>query len=404
MPVHISWKIFMSQRNSSEMCKNNSCNLPMSCITNLMKLNYLLSFALKQLKLVSSLSLFIREKNDTLCSILYGLQLIPCPPSLWRPRIWKRSWSWLCLSVLSFIITETENHSCVRGCVSLLCKDEWTWLQTLYRNRLQKRNARGSRQDWFLQESRTGQTGNWTTACTSWYININRGFAWKLNTSPYFSFGFISTQILCLCCVSLPFLNWISFFFPYSNSGTFDVVVMVGGLQPDLVPRALRELCHVTKPATAITRLFVALLGHILFFLCSCSSYNPTDPWDFLWENLMWTLHQISTGVSINAKSPMSHFSFCTGGLICLTKTQHRTDSKDSTPAVERELQRLEKERVWTCIEIKKSDSYIKDTSMLDGEDVHEGFISGTVYLFRKPLIWPYIMWIIRKWQAQSCG
>lgn len=82
----------------------------------------------------------------------------------------------------------------------------------------------------------------------------------------------------------------------------------------------------------------------------------------------------------------MVFFSFRTGGLICLTKTQHRTDSPEATPAVERELQRLEKDGLWTCITVKKSDRYIKDTAMIEKED-DEGFISGTVYLYRKPLI-----------------
>ncbi|XP_070765071.1 methyltransferase-like protein 27 [Enoplosus armatus] len=110
-----------------------------------------------------------------------------------------------------------------------------------------------------------------------------------------------------------------------AQAGMFDVVAMIGALQPHLVPfSVLRELCHVTKP----------------------------------------------------------------GGLICLTKTQHRTDSKDSTVAVERELQLLEEEGLWTCTGIKKSDRYMKDTSVTDREDTQdESFISGTLYLFRKPLM-----------------
>lgn len=131
-------------------------------------------------------------------------------------------------------------------------------------------------------------------------------------------------------------------------------------------------------------------MQHYIFYML-IPSYNPSDPS----EKLMWSRHQISTGVknSTKSKSPMVFFSFRTGGLICLTKTQHTTDTTEATPAVERELQRLEKEGVWTCVTIKKSDRYIKDTAMIEKED-NEGFISGTVYLYRKPLIWSSIMWI----------
>lgn len=69
-----------------------------------------------------------------------------------------------------------------------------------------------------------------------------------------------------------------------------------------------------------------------------------------------------------------------------MTKTQHRTDSKDSAVAVERELQLLEEEGLWTRIGIKKSDRYMKDTSMIE-EVGDEDFISGIVYLFRKPFM-----------------
>ncbi|XP_076581935.1 methyltransferase-like protein 27 [Chaetodon auriga] len=82
------------------------------------------------------------------------------------------------------------------------------------------------------------------------------------------------------------------------QAGTVDVVAMVGALQPDLVPfSVLRELCQVTKP----------------------------------------------------------------GGLICVTKAQHRTDPQGFTGAVEREFKILEDEGLWHRVDVKTSDQYIRD-------------------------------------------
>nr|XP_046248615.1 methyltransferase-like protein 27 [Scatophagus argus] len=110
-----------------------------------------------------------------------------------------------------------------------------------------------------------------------------------------------------------------------AQAGTFDVVVMVGALQPNLVPFSVfRDLCNVTKP----------------------------------------------------------------GGLICLTKAQHRTDPEGFMASLERELQLLEDEGLWTHVGFNKSDRYITDSNMLGREDMQdERFLSGTVYLFRKPLL-----------------
>nr|XP_046248614.1 methyltransferase-like protein 27 isoform X2 [Scatophagus argus] len=110
-----------------------------------------------------------------------------------------------------------------------------------------------------------------------------------------------------------------------AQAGTFDVVVMVGALQPNLVPfSVLRDLCNVAKP----------------------------------------------------------------GGLICLTKAQHRTVSEDFDAALERELQLLEDEGLWTHVGFKKSDRYMKDSNMMDRESTQDKkFVGGSLFLFRKLLI-----------------
>ncbi len=86
-------------------------------------------------------------------------------------------------------------------------------------------------------------------------------------------------------------------------------------------------------------------------------------------------------------KSQMT-LSLSSGGLICVTKTHHKTDSDESTVAVKRVLELLEEEGLWNHVEIKKCDRYIKDTSIIDRKDMQdEKYISGTLYLFRKPLV-----------------
>ncbi|XP_041791215.1 methyltransferase-like protein 27 [Chelmon rostratus] len=110
-----------------------------------------------------------------------------------------------------------------------------------------------------------------------------------------------------------------------AQADTVDVVAMVGALQPNLVPfSVLREFCHVTKP----------------------------------------------------------------GGLICVTKAQHKTDPEGFTALVEKEFKLLEDEGLWCSVDVKKSDRYIRDASLAGQKDKQDvGFTSGTAYLFRKPLV-----------------
>ncbi|XP_070816951.1 methyltransferase-like protein 27 [Chaetodon trifascialis] len=110
-----------------------------------------------------------------------------------------------------------------------------------------------------------------------------------------------------------------------AQAGTVDVVAMIGALQPDLVPfSVLRELCKVTKP----------------------------------------------------------------GGLICVTKAQHSTDPQGFTGVLEREFKILEDEGLWHLIDVKTSDQYIRDASLIGKNDEQDlGFTCGRAYLFRTPLM-----------------
>ncbi|XP_068176200.1 methyltransferase-like protein 27 [Antennarius striatus] len=107
------------------------------------------------------------------------------------------------------------------------------------------------------------------------------------------------------------------------KAGMFDVVVILGALEPTYVPFSiLTEMCQVTKP----------------------------------------------------------------GGLICVSKTNHMFDDGKSTVDLEKELQTLVEKGLWIRIERKKFDKILKKTCLKNNEEA-EGYTSGTIHLFRVPSV-----------------
>ncbi|XP_071762140.1 methyltransferase-like protein 27 [Centroberyx gerrardi] len=107
-----------------------------------------------------------------------------------------------------------------------------------------------------------------------------------------------------------------------AQAGAFDVVMLVGGLRVGVVPvSVIRELCNAAKP----------------------------------------------------------------GGLVCLTRGNYMLGPVYSAykADVERELQLMEEEGLWTRVEDIKTDKYVKNVYQ-DG-DIRDGeYMSASVYLFRK--------------------
>ncbi|XP_071395027.1 methyltransferase-like protein 27 [Centroberyx affinis] len=113
-----------------------------------------------------------------------------------------------------------------------------------------------------------------------------------------------------------------------AQADMFDVVIMVGALGVGFVPvSVVRELCQATKP----------------------------------------------------------------GGFVCMTRGDHRVESTYQFKAdLEKEFQLMEEEGLWTCVEAKETDKYMRnvyDINMRDMRDVQEEeYISGSVYLYRKSI------------------
>ncbi|XP_071759843.2 methyltransferase-like protein 27 [Centroberyx gerrardi] len=110
-----------------------------------------------------------------------------------------------------------------------------------------------------------------------------------------------------------------------AQADMFDVVTLVGALRFGLVPvSVVRELCHATKP----------------------------------------------------------------GGFVCITGANHKVEfGHDYKAEVERELQLMEEEGLWTRVEAKETDRYIDDIYDRDRKDMQDEIhVSGTVYLYRKSL------------------
>ncbi|XP_071759842.1 methyltransferase-like protein 27 [Centroberyx gerrardi] len=110
-----------------------------------------------------------------------------------------------------------------------------------------------------------------------------------------------------------------------AQADMFDVVMMVGALGVGFVPVSVaRELCHATKP----------------------------------------------------------------GGFVCITRGGHRVESTYRLKAdLEKEFQLMEEEGLWTCVEAKEKDKYMRNVHSNNKRDVQEEeYISGSVYLYRKSL------------------
>lgn len=61
--------------------------------------------------------------------------------------------------------------------------------------------------------------------------------------------------------------------------------------------------------------------------------------------------------------------------------TRSNSDNLEYKTALERELQQMEKEGLWSCVEITE----VKDWERAVSEQ-EDGYISGVVYLFKKTI------------------
>ncbi|KAM6995252.1 methyltransferase-like protein 27 [Tautogolabrus adspersus] len=104
-----------------------------------------------------------------------------------------------------------------------------------------------------------------------------------------------------------------------AQTGTFDVVILVGALAPGFVPvSVVRELCHAAKP----------------------------------------------------------------GGLVCMARGEHKGAEHDMYQCdLQRELQLMEEEGLWSHVAVQHTDRYMADTCL--GQQ-GERFLSGTAYLYKK--------------------
>ncbi|KAM8734597.1 methyltransferase-like protein 27 [Acanthopagrus schlegelii] len=112
-----------------------------------------------------------------------------------------------------------------------------------------------------------------------------------------------------------------------AETGVFDVVILVGALGPGFAPvSVVRELCHASKP----------------------------------------------------------------GGFICIAKGSHPGAEEIYKKDLERELQLMEDEGLWSLVGIKPTDRYMENafvTTEADGKDEQEErYITGNVYLYKKSI------------------
>ncbi|XP_034410324.1 methyltransferase-like protein 27 [Cyclopterus lumpus] len=114
-----------------------------------------------------------------------------------------------------------------------------------------------------------------------------------------------------------------------AQTGAFDVVIIVGALDPGFAPvSVVRELCHAAKP----------------------------------------------------------------GGLVCMSRGDHRgAAGLDYKKDLERELQLMQEEGLWSPVGLKHTDRYMEDphlnTQRVQELQQDQRFISGTAYLYKKALI-----------------
>lgn len=140
-------------------------------------------------------------------------------------------------------------------CVSLLCR--WVSLasDTLWESTAVK-------ECWWkpprLVSMRTSNWSNWELKkCLQKLVLLHQSWiCLETQLSIFFLFDFSPLQSYVYGCLSFSTsFSHLYIILPslLILSGTFDVVAMVGGLQPDLVPLSvLRELCHVTKPGNQL--------------------------------------------------------------------------------------------------------------------------------------------------------
>nr|XP_040022036.1 methyltransferase-like protein 27 [Gasterosteus aculeatus aculeatus] len=108
--------------------------------------------------------------------------------------------------------------------------------------------------------------------------------------------------------------------------GAFDVVIMVGALDPGFAPvSVVRELCQAAKP----------------------------------------------------------------GGLICMSRGDHRGPAgREYKKDLEAELQLMEEEDLWSPVGLKRTNRYMKDPHLKPEEiqqlQLEECYLSGTAYLYKK--------------------
>ncbi|XP_035019651.1 methyltransferase-like protein 27 [Hippoglossus stenolepis] len=108
-----------------------------------------------------------------------------------------------------------------------------------------------------------------------------------------------------------------------AQTGVFDVVIIVGALCFGFIPvSVVRELCHAAKP----------------------------------------------------------------GALVCIARGNHTgTESKEYKKDLERELQLMEDEGLWSGVGLKQADEYMQNSNLSPDRDEDEQlYISGTIYLYKK--------------------
>nr|XP_019965418.1 PREDICTED: Williams-Beuren syndrome chromosomal region 27 protein-like [Paralichthys olivaceus] len=126
---------------------------------------------------------------------------------------------------------------------------------------------------------------------------------------------------------------------PLPPSGVFDVVIIVGALCAGFAPvSVVRELCHAAKPCEQLTAVTVTMQD-----------------------------------------------SSAKGGLVCITRGPQ---SKEYKKDLERELQLMEAEGLWSIVGVKQIDRYMQHSNLSserDEDTVHEQpYLSGISYLYKK--------------------
>lgn len=76
---------------------------------------------------------------------------------------------------------------------------------------------------------------------------------------------------------------------------------------------------------------------------------------------------------------------FSAGGLICMTRADHRIEPNNYRKELEKEMQLMEEEGLWSLVQVKQVDKYMKDPQKGSENDPQkESFITGSLYLYQK--------------------